>query len=491
MSAPRVAVVGGGLAGLTAALACADAGARVALFEARARLGGATWSTAHRGLEIDNGQHVFLRCCEAYLGLLCAPRRARPRRAAGAPGGAGREPRPAAGLDPARRAAGARASGAQPARPSTTCRSRRACARRWSARRISALDPEDPALDGISLGDWLAQRGESDAAIDGLWDLLVRATLESPGARGLARARGEGAAHRLPRPRRRRRPRLADGAARAAARGAGGGGAAKGRRGAASARVRRRDRVCSGTRALRCGSEARCLEVDALILATDHEAAARLAPPAAGLAASALAALGRSPIVNLHVVLDRPVLDLPLPGGLRHAAPVDLRPHARRGSRRGPGAGGLALRRRRLAASLERGAARRLRAGVRAPAARGAVGARRRLLRDLRAGGHLPPGAGHAAAAPARRARAARASIWRARGPPPAGRPRWRARCAAAGRPRRPRSPTCACRALGRPPDAGPRARGRRARRALPRARPAALAPAPDRLLEGASSRPT
>jgi phytoene dehydrogenase-like protein len=34
MSAPHVVVVGGGLAGLQAGLACADAGARVSLFEA-------------------------------------------------------------------------------------------------------------------------------------------------------------------------------------------------------------------------------------------------------------------------------------------------------------------------------------------------------------------------------------------------------------------------------------------------------------------------
>jgi len=40
----RVAVVGGGLAGLTAALACADAGADVVLLESRPRLGGLTAS---------------------------------------------------------------------------------------------------------------------------------------------------------------------------------------------------------------------------------------------------------------------------------------------------------------------------------------------------------------------------------------------------------------------------------------------------------------
>jgi len=72
MSSRHVVVVGGGLAGLRAAVGCAEAGARVTLLESRARLGGATWSRHHRGLgvEIDNGQHVFMRCCEAYLDFL-------------------------------------------------------------------------------------------------------------------------------------------------------------------------------------------------------------------------------------------------------------------------------------------------------------------------------------------------------------------------------------------------------------------------------------
>ena len=58
MSRPRVIVVGGGLAGLQAALACSAAGAGVTLLEARARLGGATWSTTRDGLRVDNGQHL-------------------------------------------------------------------------------------------------------------------------------------------------------------------------------------------------------------------------------------------------------------------------------------------------------------------------------------------------------------------------------------------------------------------------------------------------
>jgi phytoene dehydrogenase-like protein len=67
---PDVLVIGGGLAGIAAALDCADAGARVTLLEVRRRLGGAAYSFEREGLSIDNGQHVFLRCCTAYRGLL-------------------------------------------------------------------------------------------------------------------------------------------------------------------------------------------------------------------------------------------------------------------------------------------------------------------------------------------------------------------------------------------------------------------------------------
>src|SRR5215472_14470792 len=66
----RASVVGGGLAGLAAAVELADAGADVTLYESRARLGGATFSFERNGLWLDNGQHVALRCCTAYLDFL-------------------------------------------------------------------------------------------------------------------------------------------------------------------------------------------------------------------------------------------------------------------------------------------------------------------------------------------------------------------------------------------------------------------------------------
>ena len=70
MNRARIAVLGGGLAGITAALECADAGAEVTLYESRPRLGGATFSIRRGGHWLDNGQHVALRCCTAYRRLL-------------------------------------------------------------------------------------------------------------------------------------------------------------------------------------------------------------------------------------------------------------------------------------------------------------------------------------------------------------------------------------------------------------------------------------
>ncbi|WP_043261551.1 FAD-dependent oxidoreductase, partial [Streptomyces sp. e14] len=63
-------VVGGGLAGLTSALALADAGVRVTLLESRPRLGGLAFSFQRGDLTVDNGQHVYLRCCTAYRWFL-------------------------------------------------------------------------------------------------------------------------------------------------------------------------------------------------------------------------------------------------------------------------------------------------------------------------------------------------------------------------------------------------------------------------------------
>src|SRR5580692_3516987 len=74
---PRIAVIGGGLAGLAAATALGSSGFEVDLYEARAFLGGraTSWPVGgasgkdDEGEMIDNCQHVLLRCCVNLLDL--------------------------------------------------------------------------------------------------------------------------------------------------------------------------------------------------------------------------------------------------------------------------------------------------------------------------------------------------------------------------------------------------------------------------------------
>src|SRR5258708_6976205 len=70
---PRVAVLGGGLAGLAAATALGNSGYDVDLYESRAFLGGRATSwpvgTGDEAEMVDNCQHVLLRCCVNLLDL--------------------------------------------------------------------------------------------------------------------------------------------------------------------------------------------------------------------------------------------------------------------------------------------------------------------------------------------------------------------------------------------------------------------------------------
>lgn len=68
----RIAVIGAGLAGLTAALDLAEAGRRVVLIERRPYAGGKAFSFTdpRGGAELDNGQHITMRCCTALEALL-------------------------------------------------------------------------------------------------------------------------------------------------------------------------------------------------------------------------------------------------------------------------------------------------------------------------------------------------------------------------------------------------------------------------------------
>jgi hydroxysqualene dehydroxylase len=176
MSGSRVVVVGGGLAGVRAALSLADSGAQVTLLERRLRLGGLTWSFQRNGVSFDNGQHVFLRCCTAYLGFLDR---------IGARGAVYLQPRldiPVLSPD-GTRASIKRSSLRSPLHlASALARYRHLTLEQrfrlaWPAFALSRLNPEDPWLDTLTFGGWLKRHGQSDVAIDRLWNLITLPTL--------------------------------------------------------------------------------------------------------------------------------------------------------------------------------------------------------------------------------------------------------------------------------------------------------------------------
>lgn len=66
----KVAVVGAGWAGLSAAVEMAHRGAQVTVFEAARQSGGRARRVCHEGIDLDNGQHVLLGAYRETLRLL-------------------------------------------------------------------------------------------------------------------------------------------------------------------------------------------------------------------------------------------------------------------------------------------------------------------------------------------------------------------------------------------------------------------------------------
>ena len=321
--APRVAVIGGGLAGITAAIALAEAGAAVTLLEARPRLGGATCSFTRDGLTVDTGQHVFLGCCTAYRDLLGklgmtehAPVQDRFDVTVLAPG-----PTPRRGR--LRRTALPGPLHMLPALgryPFLSLTERTSVARPALAMR--RVDPADPKVDEQRFGDWLAARGQNERARRALWDLFTVSALNIAGddaslslaaiviktgllgknnaadigvpALPLGELHGDAGATLLTKL---GAQVLINAKVSAIEPGAD-----------PAARFRVRLARAEDDAALPAE-----ILADAVVLAVPHEAAARLIPPGALPEATVAgwAGLGASPIVNVHVIYDRPVMDLP------------------------------------------------------------------------------------------------------------------------------------------------------------------------------------
>jgi squalene-associated FAD-dependent desaturase len=176
---PHVAVVGGGLAGITAAIALAETGHRVTLLESRPRLGGATCSFSRGGLTVDNGQHVFLRCCSAYRGLLAR---------LGMTGSVTLQDRfEVTVLRPGGRAMLRRTALPGPLHMGQALAGYHHLSYAERLRVVPAalamarVDPASPGLDGQRLGDWLAAHGQGEHARRVLWDLFTVSALNVAG----------------------------------------------------------------------------------------------------------------------------------------------------------------------------------------------------------------------------------------------------------------------------------------------------------------------
>src|SRR5215475_5022959 len=175
----KASVVGGGLAGLAAAVELADAGADVTLYESRAKLGGATFSFERNGLWLDNGQHVALRCCTAYLDFLrrIGSEQLLPlQRRLDLP--VLREGRPAASISRVGAPAPLHLAPSLLTYAPLSLRERAAAVR--AALALKRLDPDDAALDAQGFGDWLRSHGQSANAITALWNLIALPTLNLP-----------------------------------------------------------------------------------------------------------------------------------------------------------------------------------------------------------------------------------------------------------------------------------------------------------------------
>ncbi|WP_405774953.1 hydroxysqualene dehydroxylase HpnE [Streptomyces sp. NBC_00859] len=306
-------VVGGGLAGATAALELADAGVRVTLLEGRPRLGGLAFSFRRGELTVDNGQHVYLRCCTAYRWFLDRV------------GGAALAPlqdrldvpvldiAPAGGPRLGRLRRSALPVPLHLARslatyPHLSLAERASVGR--AALALKGLDLADPALDDIDFASWLRGHGQSDRTIEALWDLVGVATLNataphaSLGLAAMVFKTGllseAGAADigwaRVP------LGELHDTLARKAL-------------DAAGVRTELRARVTAAAPAAdggwRVETENETLEADAVVLAVPQREAHALLPEGAIDDPDRLLEIGTSPILNVHVVYDRRVLRRP------------------------------------------------------------------------------------------------------------------------------------------------------------------------------------
>ncbi|GAC1628786.1 MAG: hydroxysqualene dehydroxylase HpnE [Candidatus Acidiferrum sp.] len=175
----KVMVIGGGLAGLAAGVALAEAGWRVRLFEQRPFLGGRAASyVLPDGEHIDNCQHVTLGCCtnlQDFYSRIGAAHKIRffdrmvfldPQ---------GRRGEMAAGILPAP----FHMAGSFAAFAPLSWRDKRSIARAmlaivWGKGKTNDLEEGE----GISMLEWLRRRGQTAGAIERFWRVVLVSALD-------------------------------------------------------------------------------------------------------------------------------------------------------------------------------------------------------------------------------------------------------------------------------------------------------------------------
>ncbi len=311
----RVVVIGGGLAGITAALDCAAQGASVTLLEARGRLGGAAYSFSRDGLRVDNGQHVFLRCCTNYIELLerigatsLVHVQSKLSIPVLAPG------RTTAWLERGALPAPLHLAASLLKYPFLSARERISIGIAMQA--LARVDPDDPSADDRSFGAWLRDHGQSTNAIETMWELISTPTvnLRADDAslaqsayvfqQGLLKSATSGDVGYATVP----LGEIHDVAARRALAEAG-----------VSVRLRTSANVVEhvGTGFEVGLSGQPTLAAEAVVVAVPPARAARLLPASSRVTAGDLLKLGTSPIVNLHLIYDRQILALPFAATVR------------------------------------------------------------------------------------------------------------------------------------------------------------------------------
>jgi squalene-associated FAD-dependent desaturase len=170
-------VVGGGVAGMSAAVSLAESGLRVHLVERRNYLGGRASSYLHPGVDevIDNCQHVLFGCCTNLIGFyerIRVQKKIHWTRTMTMIEPGGRRsllapswwlPAPLHGLPHILRA------------HAFTRADKLALARAFSS--ILRLNPKACSMQ--SLGEWLRSRGQTQGALDRFWRLVIASALNA------------------------------------------------------------------------------------------------------------------------------------------------------------------------------------------------------------------------------------------------------------------------------------------------------------------------